>query len=58
VKQSSEERVADERQQLQEQAEKLRPGSERDAILKKVRQCDVASHIDDWASSSGLRRPT
>jgi hypothetical protein len=58
VKQSSEQRMADERQQLQDQAEKLKPGSERDAVLKKVRQRDVASHIDDWASSSGLRPPT
>ena len=32
------------------QAERLPPGAERDALLKKARQADVASHMDDWAN--------
>jgi hypothetical protein len=40
-----------------EQASQMPPGSERDAHLKKVRQADVASHLNEWATSSGLRSP-
>lgn len=39
------------------EAAKLPPGPERDALLKQARQLDTASHMDDWASSSGLRPP-
>jgi hypothetical protein len=39
---------------LQEQADKL----EKAALLTKVRQLDVASHINDWLASPGLRPPT
>jgi hypothetical protein len=38
-------------------AEKLRPGPEKDSLLEKARQADTASHLDDWANSSGLRPP-
>ena len=44
--------------EVMEQAAKLPPGPERDALLKKARQVDVASHLDDWAESPGLRPPT
>ena len=40
-----------------EQAKKLPPGAERDALMKKARQADVASHLDDWAKSPGLQPP-
>jgi hypothetical protein len=33
------------------------PGPERDELLKKIRRVDIASHLDDWANSSGLRPP-
>ncbi len=39
------------------EAEKLPPGPEKDALLKKARQADVASHVDDWAHSPGLQPP-
>lgn len=39
-------------------AARLPPGPERDALIKKVRQADVASHLDDWAKSPGLQPPT
>jgi hypothetical protein len=39
------------------QATRLHPGPERDALLKKARQADTASHIDSWANSSGLQPP-
>jgi hypothetical protein len=40
-----------------EQANQLRPGPERDMLLKKVRQADTASHLNEWASSPGLQAP-
>ena len=40
-----------------EQAAALPPGPERDALLKKARQADTASHLDDWANSPGLQPP-
>lgn len=41
-----------------EQAAKLPPGPERDALIKKARQADVAVHLDDWAKSPGLQPPS
>jgi hypothetical protein len=41
--------------QVQQQASKL--GPERDALLEKARQADVANHLQDWAKSPGLQPP-
>jgi hypothetical protein len=38
-------------------ASQLRPGPERDDLLKKAQQADTAAHLDDWANSPGLRPP-
>ena len=43
--------------QVREQANRLPPGPERDALLKKASQADTASHLDDWANSPGLQAP-
>jgi hypothetical protein len=43
--------------QVQEQAAALPPGPEREALIKKARQADVAGHLDDWAKSPGLQPP-
>ena len=43
--------------ELKAKAAELRPGPEKDALLKRARQADTASHIDDWANSSGLGSP-
>ena len=43
--------------QVQEQAASLPPGAERDALMKKARQADVANHLDVWAKSLGLQPP-
>ncbi len=40
-----------------EQAKKLPPGPDRDVLIRKARQADVASHLNDWANSSGLQPP-
>jgi hypothetical protein len=41
--------------QVREQAAKLPPGIEKEVLLKKARQADTASHLNDWANSPGLR---
>jgi hypothetical protein len=33
------------------QAAALPPGPERDALVKKARQAELASHVDDWATA-------
>jgi hypothetical protein len=38
-------------------ANKLPPGPKRDELIRKARQADTASHLDDWANSSGLQSP-
>jgi len=43
--------------QVQEQALRLPPGPERDALLKKARQAEMAGHLNDWAKSPGLQPP-
>jgi hypothetical protein len=42
---------------LKEDAQALRPGAERDAMIRRARQAETASHVDDWLSSPGLRPP-
>lgn len=43
--------------ELREKASQLPPSEEKDALLKKARLADTASHLDDWANSTGLRPP-
>ena len=39
------------------EAEKLPHGKERDALIKKARQLETASQINQWLSSPELRPP-
>jgi len=43
--------------EVREQAASIPPGPERDALLKRASQADVASHLDEWANSPGLQSP-
>jgi hypothetical protein len=43
--------------ELKTRASELRPGPEQDALLKRARLADTASHIDEWANSPGLQPP-
>jgi hypothetical protein len=43
--------------ELKAKAAELRPGPERDALLKKARQADTAAHLEEWANSPGLQPP-
>jgi hypothetical protein len=38
-------------------AAKLPHGKERDDLLRKARQLETASHVNEWLSSPGLRPP-
>lgn len=42
---------------LKEEAQALRPGTERDAIIRRARQAETASHLDEWLLSPGLQPP-
>jgi hypothetical protein len=44
-------------EQLRLAAAKLRPGPDQDALLKRARVADTASHINQWANSPGLQPP-
>ena len=43
--------------ETREQASLLPPGIEKDDLLRKARQADVAFHFDDWVNSPGLQPP-
>ena len=53
---SLEERLAQEAQRLREKAKSL-PPVERQRLLRKARQAEAASHVNDWLNSP-LRPPT
>ncbi|MBR0897342.1 hypothetical protein JQ616_20495 [Bradyrhizobium tropiciagri] len=54
---SLQQRLASFAEAARAEAATLSPGPERDALLKKARQADTASHLDDWARSKGLQAP-
>jgi hypothetical protein len=52
-----EENIAAEKAKLEAQVAKLKPGPEKDALVRKIRQLDTAAHMSEWLSSPGLRPP-
>jgi hypothetical protein len=51
---SFEERLAEEAQRLKNEAKALPPGTQREGLLRKARQAETASHINQWLNSPGL----
>lgn len=52
------ERLAEEARRFREAAEREPPGSKaRELLLRRARQAETASRINDWLSSSGLQQP-
>ena len=51
------EQLAAEAKRLREEAKKLNPGAERDALLRLARQAETGSHMSEWLSSPGLQPP-
>ena len=43
--------------EAREKASRLPPGSEREDMLRKARQADTASHVEDWVNSLELQSP-
>ena len=54
---SFEERLANEARRCKEQARSLRPSQEREALLRKARQSEIALDVNKWLSSPGLKPP-
>ena len=53
-----EERLAEEAQRFKEAAERELPGSmARELLLKRARQAETASHMNQWLTSPGLQSP-
>ena len=49
--------LAVEAKRLREKAKKLRPGAEREVLLRRARQAETGAHISEWLRSPGLRPP-
>ena len=52
-----EENIAAEKAKLEAQIATLKPGPQRDGLLKKIRQLETASHMSEWLSSPGFQSP-
>lgn len=52
-----EENIAAEKARLEAQIARLKPGPQRDGLLRKLGQLETASHINQWLSSPGLQPP-
>jgi hypothetical protein len=55
---SFEDRVAAEKAHLEAEAADLPHGPGKDELLKKIRQLETATHMNEWLSSPGLQPPT
>jgi hypothetical protein len=53
-----EDQIASEKSKLEAQIAELPPSPQRDGLLRKIRQLETASHINEWLSSPGLQSPT
>ena len=51
-------RLSEEALRFKEAAEKERPGTmARELLLRRARQAETASHINEWLNSPGLQAP-
>jgi hypothetical protein len=51
-------RLSEEAERLRKEASDTPPGVEREALLRRARQAETASHITEWLNSGGLQTPT
>jgi hypothetical protein len=54
---SLKDRLASFAKEVREKASLLPPGEERTDLLRRARQADTASHLDEWVNSPGLQPP-
>ena len=52
-----EERLTHEANRLREQAERMKPGPKREAILRQIQQAEIGAHMSEWLRSPGLQPP-
>ena len=52
-----EQRLAQEALRIQEQVKSLPHGKERELLVRKARQLETASHVNEWILSPGLKPP-
>lgn len=52
-----EDNIAAEKARCEEQLASTPHGPKRDALVKKIRQLNTASHMNDWMKSPELRAP-
>ena len=52
---SFEVRLAEEARRLREEAKLLPPCAKRDEMIRKARQTETASHMNEWLTSPGFR---
>ena len=57
VSHTFEENLAAEKAKLEAQVAQLKPGPQRDGLLRKIRQLETARHMNEWLTSPGLRPP-
>jgi hypothetical protein len=57
ISRTFEKNIAAEKAKLEAQVAKLEPGPQKDALLRKIRQLDIAAHMSEWLSSPGLQPP-
>jgi hypothetical protein len=50
-------RLAHEAEGLRQKVRTMPVGKERERLLRKARQLETASHINEWLSSPGLQSP-
>ena len=51
------ERLADQKATLEQKAARLKPGPERNDVLEKIKQIDVAADIHEWLTSRSPQAP-
>jgi hypothetical protein len=52
-----EQRLANEAARLRKEAQGTPPGVEREQLIRKARQAETGSHMNEWLSSPGLQAP-
>lgn len=55
---SLDQRLEEQAKRLRQEARGLAPGVERDRLIRRARQAEVAAHMNEWLSSRGLQPPT
>ena len=52
-----EQSMAEQANRLRKEARGTPPGVRRDDLMRRARQIETASHINEWLSSPGLQQP-